>query len=532
MARFVPPTRWRLRNRILFLLGLLFVALGGPYLMPLWEMSDFDPRLTIYIGVIGIWSSMLAWVLLAVWLFFFSIFPFKLRMALLALAVAYVALIDDIQLDSYRRPILHHRWQSHPTDELAKFLDEQPPEPDSGLDLTVDPVNDFPRFRGLRGDGIAVPTALFDLKWADDKPPREKWRHPCGGGFAGFAVAGNGAVTLEQREADEAVVCYDRATGVQRWAYAYPASFRDISGHGPRATPTVADGRVYSHGATGQVVCVDGKTGKPIWSRNCLDDAKAKRVAWGMTSSPLVVDGLVIVNAGIDAKANAGKAVLAYRASDGEIAWASGTHPAAYSSALVATLAGRRQIVLFDDAGLGGYALEDGAELWRFPWPSLTDGNVSQPLVLERDRVFIASETGKGCAMLRVKRKGDGFEAEELWANNNLCSRYSNPIRMGNAIYGLSSGYLVCLDIETGKRHWRSRHCYRNGQLLGVAGTVLVQDEGGEIVSVAADPKKQTILARFRAFDARTWNTPALAGRCLYLRTQTEMACYELPLRE
>src|SRR3569623_1897708 len=134
--------------------------------------------------------------------------------------------------------------------------------------------------------------------------------------------------------------------------------------------------------------------------------------------------------------------------------------------------------------------------------------------------------------MLRVRRKGDAFEAEELWSNTNLCSRYSNPIRMGSAIYGLSSGYLVCLDIETGKRHWRSKHCYRNGQVLGVGGAVLVQSEEGEIVSVAADTKTHTVLARFRAFDRRTWNTPALAGRCLYLRNEAEMACYELPLRE
>ena len=534
MPRFIPPTQWRLRNRILLMLALFALAFGGPFFAPLWEMSDLDPGLTIPMGVLGSVGSILSWTLLAVWLFFFSYVPLKVRMVLLGLAVLYAALIDDIQLDSYRRPILHHRWQSRPGDVLTKYLEDQPPElaDDSLLDLTIDPVNDFPRFRGANGDGLVNPTKLLDLKWGEANAPRKKWQHPCGGGFSALAVAGNVAITLEQREADEAIVCYDRDTGGQRWVYAYPAAFRHFTGHGPRATPTISDGRVYSLGATGHLVCVEGKSGKPLWTRNILDDAGAKAVTWGMTSSPLVVDGLVVVNAGIDPKNNAGKAVIAYRAKDGEIAWASGTHPAAYSAALVATLAGRPQVVLFDDAGVGGYGLESGTELWRFPWPSHTDGNVSMPLTFEGDRVFISSETGKGCAMLRVQRRGEAFEAVELWANNNLCTRYSNPIRMGNAIYGLSSGYLVCLDIETGKRYWRSRQCYKNGQVIGVAGTVLVQTEDGEIVSVTADPRKLTVQGRFKVFDERAWNTPALAGRWLYLRNEAEMACYELPLKE
>ena len=123
-------------------------------------------------------------------------------------------------------PTFRFRWQSDPQEKLARYLQEQPEKPAlAAIDLTVDRVSDYPRYRGLWGDGVVNPAELLDMKW-ESGPPREVWRHPCGGGFAGFAVAGNVAVTLEQRGEEETVVCYDRATGQQRWAFGHEADFR------------------------------------------------------------------------------------------------------------------------------------------------------------------------------------------------------------------------------------------------------------------------------------------------------------------
>src|SRR5262249_18573002 len=144
-------------------------------------------------------------------------------------------------------------------------------------------------------------------------------------GFSGFAVAGNIAITLEQREEEEAVVCYDRATGKQRWICAYSAHFRHPTGDGPRATPTITeDARGYSMGALGDLVCVDGHTGSVMWHVSILEDNEAKRVEWGMTSSPLVVGDLVVVNAGVDPKNNVGRSLVAYNRQTGKRVWGTG----------------------------------------------------------------------------------------------------------------------------------------------------------------------------------------------------------------
>src|SRR5262249_4659192 len=158
---------------------------------------------------------------------------------------------------------------------------------------------------------------------------------------------------------------------------------------GPRATPTIAGGEVYSLGATGQLVCLEGATGRLKWSKDILEDNEAKRVTWGMTSSPLVAGDLVVVNPGVDPEHNAGRALAAYKRPTGERAWGAGTYKAGYSSPQLARLCGREQILLFDAGGLAGFDPGTGAELWRYPWETFSDMNIIQPLVLGQDRVLI-----------------------------------------------------------------------------------------------------------------------------------------------
>jgi outer membrane protein assembly factor BamB len=363
----------------------------------------------------------------------------------------------------------------------------------------------------------------------EEKPPRLLWRQPCGGGFAGFAVASNVAVTVEQRRGQEAVVCYDRVTGHMRWVHAYDARFHHLTGDGPRATPTIADGEVYSLGATGVLCCLDGVSGKRKWSVNILEDNRAKCVSWGMTSSPLVAGELVIVNPGIDPDRNAEQSLAAYRRSDGKRVWAAGSFKAGYSSPQKARLAGRDQVVIFDAGGLVGRDLDSGKKLWRHKWETPRDMSITQPLLLSGDRVFLSSETTNGCALLKVTRQGDDFAVEPVWANRNLCAMFANPVALGGAIYGMSNEVLVCIDQQTGERHWRGKR-YGRGQVLAANGAILVLGERGELAVVAADPRRFQELARLEVFKERTWNAPTLAGRHLFLRNAAEMACFELPV--
>ncbi len=304
-----------------------------------------------------------------------------------------------------------------------------------------------------------------------------------------------------------------------------------MGGPGPRSTPTIHDGDVYSFGAQGHLVCLDGTTGKPRWPVvDVVTDNGAKVVQWGMTSSPLVVGKLVVVNAGIDPANNQHHAVAAYDRATGKKIWAVGEHAAGYSSPMLATFDGMAQIVLFDAGGVAGIDPADGNELWRHPWTTFNDMNIIQPLILPGDRVFISSELTNGCALVEIKKSGSTWSARPVWTNRNLAARFANPVYAAGHIYGLSNSRLCCLSAETGKRLWRSDEEFGSGQLLVCGRVLLVQPERtGEVLAVAAEPADYRELWREQVFRGRrTWNTPSLAGGKLYVRNHEEMVCLEL----
>src|SRR5262249_14288098 len=154
------------------------------------------------------------------------------------------------------------------------------------------------------------------------------------------------------------------------------------------------------------------------WSVNILEDND--NVRWGMSGSPLVYDQVVVVNPGAQKPSAQGRALVAYDRATGKPLWHAGNTKAGYSSLMLATLAGRRQLVLFDGEGVGGYDAEQGTELWRFPWPTMNGINVAQPLILDGDRVFVTAAYSMGCAMLRVTEADGTWTATPLWRNKNL----------------------------------------------------------------------------------------------------------------
>jgi outer membrane protein assembly factor BamB len=391
------------------------------------------------------------------------------------------------------------------------------------LRVTDDGPNDFPGYRGRARDGVVEgPPLARDWK---THPPRLVWRQPVGGGFGGFAIAGNLAVTLEQRRDQEVVVGYDTATGRERWLYGYAAHFRETQGNGPRTTPTVAGGDVYSLGATGQLVCVEADTGRLRWSVETLADND--NLTWGMSGSPLVYDQLVIVAPGVQRASAAGRAVIAYERRTGREVWHAGAVRAGYSSPMLASLAGRRQVLVFDGDGLAGYDAEHGAALWRFPWATQLGVNAAQPVVLADDRVFISSGYNSGCALLHVGASGATENVALLWKNQALCARSASPTAYQGFLYGLDEGILTCLDAQSGKRKWKGGR-YGHGQLLLSSGLLLVLTDSGELVLVKAAPEGHEELGRFPVLDGKTWNPPALAGGRVYVRNDREMACYDL----
>jgi outer membrane protein assembly factor BamB len=387
-------------------------------------------------------------------------------------------------------------------------------------------VGDYPQFLGPRRDGT-----LPDLHLARDfagHPPRRLWRQRIGAGWSAFAVAGRLAVTQEQRGNEEHVVAYDLATGKPQWSHRDEARYETvIAGVGPRATPTIVDGRVYAMGGTGILNALDLTTGRRLWTHQVVEEAGAKLPDWGKSCSPLVTGGRVIVSAG----GADGRSLVAYDAATGAPAWSGGNDRSSYASPVLATIAGRPQILMFNQGSVAAHDPETGAVLWEQAFPS-EQPNVAQPVPLPGDRVLLSAGYGIGAKLYRVATKDDGgFESRFVWESPRLKSKFANMVVHGGFVFGLDDGVLTCLDPESGERRWKGGR-YGHGQILLVGDLLLVQTEEGEVALVEAVPESHREIARFRILDGKTWNTPALAGSVLLVRNDQEAAAYELALAD
>jgi outer membrane protein assembly factor BamB len=369
---------------------------------------------------------------------------------------------------------------------------------------------------------VYAETAI-DTEWPAAGLPR-LWKQPIGGGYASFTVGEGRAYTIEQRRDREAITAYDVGTGRELWAFTYPALFDEIlGGAGPRATPVYHDGLVYSLGAKGDFYCLSAKTGKPKWSKNILTDNGAKNIHWAMSGSPLIVDENVIVTPG----GAHGKSIVAYNRMTGEPVWRSLDDRAAYTSPILATLAGRRQIVWISGERAVGLAVEDGKLLWEFPFPAQMDMNCSQPLVIDESSVLLSSAQGPGAVLLGIAKTGDAYAARPIWQNNRMKNKFNSSVLYQGYVYGFDESILACVDAKTGELKWKGGR-YGYGQLLLAGGYLVVLTEEGDVVLVRAAPESHQELARFSAIQGRTWNIPAIDNGLLLVRNTTEMACFRL----
>ena len=540
-----PTVRWSQsawRGAVLGLVLGLFAVI--------WQAGDVElwQRLANGLGAM-LWliPAALGCLGLLLWLLVFSKIDRRVRFCLAAgallLAGVAAALVRFDSFSGSLFPQFAWRWSPAAGQGVAPFpggaaddADSEAGSDDGSADLTSVAQHDYPGFLGTDRTGVVGNVGLA-RDW-DRRPPRELWRHPVGMGWSGFAVAGEFAVTQEQRGSDETVVCYELRTGRERWVHRDATWFTGagIHGDGPRATPTIHRGRVYALGATGFLNCLDGSSGRLLWQNRVLPDPEKNNLVWGMAGSPLVVDGRVIVSPGV----RPGRSVVAFDLGSGQEVWSAGDDPAAYSSPQFVHLGGEPQILVFNGAGLAAHDLTSGRPLWNFPW--VTQGvsmvNAAQPLVLagsalgtRDDAVLISSGYGQGCALLRIRQGQDGAVVDEVWRNKLLKSKFSNVVSRGPFVYGLDDGVLVCLEARDGKRRWKQGR-YGHGQLLLAGDLLLVQAESGDVVLVEPSPDALHELGRFCALSSKTWNHPALAGNLLLVRNDRESACFELPLEQ
>ena len=406
-------------------------------------------------------------------------------------------------------------------------------------------VQDWPWFAGPTHDGVCRETFLLE-KWPAGGP-KLLWEMAKGSGYSSPSVAGDLLVYFHRVGDEEVVLCLDAETGVRRWRFAYPTRYRDRYGYsnGPRATPVIEARRVTTLGAEGMLHCLDIDSGKQFWTRNLQRDFRQPSGFFGVTASPLLEGGLLIVNVGAP-QADDGACVVAFDKLTGETRWQSGNQwGASYASPMPATIHGQRRILIFaggeskpPSGGLICLDPSDGRIDFRFPWRSRTfeSVNASTPIVAG-NRVFVTASYKTGGALVEVS---EDLAHRAAWTTDKLASHFSTVHHRDDHLYGIDGRHanqtaLVCLEMRTGRQVWRHepkwQETYRTegmdrradfgigrAALLRVGDRFLCLGETGHLLQLKLTPDTHEITQRAWLFAAAdSWTPPVISRGLLYV---------------
>jgi outer membrane protein assembly factor BamB len=423
--------------------------------------------------------------------------------------------------DSELKQAYHWRWSPSPEEVFLTHAREVKPKKNTIQPLALAPSkNEWTSFRGSNRDGIVTGSSI-STNW-NSNPPALLWKHAVGPAWSGITVIGPRLFTQEQRGPNEVVVCYDAQTGDELWVHEEAARFEEsLAGAGPRGTPTFDNGKLYTLGATGVLLCLDAVTGKQIWKKQITDDSHSHVPMWGFSSSPLIVDGKVLVHAGGD------RGLLAYRIDEGELAWAAPAGQSSYSSPELATIDGVPQILMLHDFGLVAVDLATGKKLWeageKFP-----DGpRSSQPRLVGSNDLVTGALVGLGTSRIHVSKSVDQWNVTTNWVSKDLKPEFPDFVVFKDHAFGFDAGLFTCINLADGKRVWKEGR-YGRGQVLLLVdqNLLLVASESGELILLAADTTASGELGRFKALEGKTWNGPTVRADRIYHRNAQEMACY------
>ena len=383
-------------------------------------------------------------------------------------------------------------------------------------------AEDWPRWRGPRGDGISRETNLAE-RWPESGPPR-LWTAEVGLGYASpVAVAGK-VYLFTTAGGKDTLTCFDADTGKIVWnVQDSPGWIRSYEG--TRATPTIEGDRIYTLGGTGDLTCRNLGDGAAMWKVNILQAKNSQPLRWGTASGPLIVGNLVYVQGG-----ETGPVAVAVEKASGKIAWQSQvTGQAGYAPLTIVDVGGTQQLIVFAGTALVGMEPGSGRTIWQEPWETQYGVNGATPLYRD-GQLFVSSAYDKGCMMLRLTATG----ATKLWENKDVQSRFQGMILEGDVVYANSEGVLKCVNWADGKVRWQSREPVLNkgGSLVRVGGTpwMILMSERGELTLAKVTPEKIEIVSQHKAFDegSENWSTPLLYGGRLYAKGEKEFACFDV----
>ncbi len=426
--------------------------------------------------------------------------------------------------------------------------------------LAADAVtHDWASFLGPSHNAVSTETHL-----SRELPPPLVWELPKGTGYASPAVAGERLVFIHRLGDAEIVECLHPETGRAFWQHRYPTAFRDRYGYnnGPRSSPVIDGGRVYTVGAEGPIHCLDLESGEVVWTRDLRAAYRVRQDFFGTSSTPLVENGLLVVNVG----APGGPCVAAFDTLTGDEVWRAGTEwGASYASPVPAVIHGRRRVLVFaggesspPSGGLLSIDPTNGAVDFEFPFRSRTfeSANACTPVVFG-NRVFLSSSYRTGSVAVEIL---PDFTPRVAWRTADVGIHFNTAIHRDGYLYAFDGrnpgdASLVCIDAASGEVAWRAvpewpEELERNGRrqqtlmstyrgsLLAADGQFLCLGELGHLLWLDLTPRGHVEISRAWLMAAReSWALPVLSRGLLYVvqntrdvfnGTNPRLLCYDL----
>jgi outer membrane protein assembly factor BamB len=392
---------------------------------------------------------------------------------------------------------------------------------------------DWPQWRGPNRDGKSADTGLLKT-WPAGGPPLAWKATGLGRGYSGVTLAGDRIYTMGDFGETNLVLALRRADGKRLWST--PLGKAGAPGWGgfagPRSSVTVDGDRLYALGQYGEFACLEAATGQVRWRRHLTDDFGGERPEWGFSESPLVDGPRVVLTPG-----GSQGAVVALDKMTGALLWQTKEFkdPAHYSSLIAVELGGVRQYVQLTAEHVVGIVPEDGRVMWESVRPGRT-AVITTP-VAQGNLVYVTSGYGVGCNVFGLTRTGEGFNAEEVYANKEMANHHGGVILRGNHVYGHSEGKgWTCQELRTGKAVWQDKEILGKGSIAFADGLFYLRREDGPGTVVLAEVSPTGVKEKGRfdqpeRTDQKSWTHPVIAGGCLYLRDQDLLLCYDVRQR-
>lgn len=362
---------------------------------------------------------------------------------------------------------------------------------------------------------------------------RQIWRVELGPSYSGPIVWGDRVFVTETKdEKFEVVRAFDKTTGQALWSTQWEGSlsvpfFAKANGDWIRSTPA-CDGRsLYVAGMRDRLVCLNIEDGAIRWQIDFPALYGSDLPGFGFVCSPLIDGDALFVQAA--------NSVLRIDKNSGTVLWRTLEMPdsmmsSAFSSPTIATIRGKRQLVVQTRQSLAGVDLETGGVLWSVDVPAFRGMNILTPTVVG-DRILTSSYKNK-TFMYAINRSGDSFSVAEDWSLPAQGYMSSPVVVDGFAYLHLGNGRLCCIDLSAGKQSWRSKSFGKYWSMAVNGDKILALDERGELLLIAADPKKARMLSRKRISDAETWAHIAVVDELVFVRELNAIASYRWAIRQ